>query len=204
MAGGIATLLDSVPRRSAASHGMQITAETLDPKMEFADYQAIDDLQIAGRRTIAERISLYRAEDFDGATVLDLGCNVGQMMYQALKWNAREVVGVEVNAGLARKARRVLKCRVVIGDLDRRMTWNALPRCDVVLLLSLVHWVGDPVRLVKRASEKTTKVLYFEGHPKHLVRDDYGQKLFRHTNFSRIERLGETPEARPFFRLSFA
>ena len=171
--------------------------------MRFSHYQAIDDLRIRGKRTIAERTSLFRPEDFKGATVLDLGCNIGQMMYQAMKWGATDVIGVEVEPNHAKHARRLLKCGVIIGDLEHRMTWDRIPKCDVVLLLSVVRWMRDPVKLMKRASEKTHKAMYFEGHPRRFVPDIYRQALFRHTSFSRIERLGETPLERPFFRLSY-
>src|SRR5262249_5609021 len=65
--------------------------------MRFSRYQAIEEFGIAGRRTLGERTRLYRLSDFKGATVLDLGCNIGQMMYQAMRWEAKEIVGVEIN-----------------------------------------------------------------------------------------------------------
>ena len=108
-------------------------------RLRFANYQAIAEYGIRGRRSLSGRTALYRPRDFEGATVLDLGCNIGQMMYQAKKWRAKEVIGVEIEPRFVRKARLLSDSRVILGNLDWQATWDRIPRCDVVLVLALIY-----------------------------------------------------------------
>ena len=49
----------------------------------FNDYHEIPQLGIKGKRDLNSRIAHYNQNDFKNATVVDLGCNMGQMSFQA-------------------------------------------------------------------------------------------------------------------------
>jgi hypothetical protein len=44
----------------------------------FRNYQEISGV-LDGKRKLSERLGFFRPEDFKGRTVLDVGCNIGQM-----------------------------------------------------------------------------------------------------------------------------
>ena len=89
----------------------------------FVDYHDIPELGIEGKRKINDRVQHYDRNDFLDATVIDLGCNMGQMSFQAEKWGAKQVVGVEYDSSAVINANEIkdkLKSNVtfVVDDLD--------------------------------------------------------------------------------------
>ena len=81
----------------------------------FVDYHDIPELGIEGKRKINDRIQHYDRNDFLDATVIDLGCNMGQTAFQAEKWGAKQVVGVEYDAEAISKAFVAIASRFVDG-----------------------------------------------------------------------------------------
>ena len=69
----------------------------------FNEYHDIPELGITGTRKINDRIAYYDQQDFKNATAIDLGCNMGQMSFQAEKWGA-DVIGVEFDANAVANA----------------------------------------------------------------------------------------------------
>jgi len=64
----------------------------------FNDYHEIPQLGIKGKRDLNSRIAYYNQDDFKNSTVVDLGCNMGQMTFQAQAWGAKHVTGIEYDA----------------------------------------------------------------------------------------------------------
>ena len=60
----------------------------------FRDYQEIPGMR-TGRRKLDDRVAGFDADDFAGKSVLDLGCNIGQMSLYAAECGAKRVLGVE-------------------------------------------------------------------------------------------------------------
>jgi predicted RNA methylase len=61
----------------------------------FNQYQEIPELGISGKRGLSKRLVYYNQDDFKDASVIDFGCNMGQMTMQAAKWGASLAMGVE-------------------------------------------------------------------------------------------------------------
>lgn len=148
--------------------------------------------QESEQRKIENRIGLFVPSDFEGASVLDLGCNSGEMLVQAKSWGAREIFGVEYDKDVILPDRNIM-----LADLDT-VDWNTLPCADVVMLLAVTHWVKEPKRLCKMAEQKCKKVFYYEGHQQEYVPDNFAE-LFGGSKM-KWEKLGENPERRPFYR----
>ena len=148
--------------------------------IKFPDYQ----------KDREDRYKFFIKEDFKGASILDLGCNAGDVLKKAKEWGASEVLGIDYDESFERND-------IIIDDLDR-LDFSQLPEFDVVMILSVVKWVKNPKRLVQEAEKKCKKVMYFEGHQQDYEQDNF-KELFTD---SRLEwrKLGEVPNRRPFYR----
>jgi len=172
----------------------------------FTEYHDIPELGITGTRKVNDRIAHYDVNDFKDATVIDLGCNMGQMAFQAEKWGAKNVIGVEFDATAVANANEIkekLQSNVnfVVDDLDSNFFWNSISKKDVVMFLAIIdtHELENRYGILSRACAKTEKVMYFEGHGKQPS-SKYFQNIIDYTDFSQIIYKGDTPVNRPFFR----
>ena len=171
----------------------------------FNDYHEIPELGISGTRKINDRIAHYEQSDFKDATAIDLGCNMGQMSFQAEKWGA-DVIGVEYDAtahanAIAIKEKIGSNVNFVLDDLDSNFFWNSISKIDVVMFLAVIDTIELENRfgILSKACAKTNKVMYFEGHGKAPI-SKYLKNIVDYTDFSQIVYKGDTPTKRPFFR----
>lgn len=171
----------------------------------FNEYHDMPELGITGTRKINDRIAFYEQSDFKGATAIDLGCNMGQMSFQAEKWGA-DVIGVEFDANAVANALEIKEkigsnVNFVIDDLDSNFFWNSISKKDVVMFLAVIDTIELENRygILSKACAKTNKVMYFEGHGKSPI-SKYLKNIVDYTDFSQIVYKGYTPTKRPFFR----
>ncbi len=172
----------------------------------FNQYHDMPELGITGTRKINDRISLYDQEDFKNSDVIDLGCNMGQMSFQAEKWGASSVIGVEYDSTAIANAKEIKEklgsnVNFVLDDLDSNFFWNSIPSIDVVMFLAVIDTIELENRygILSKACSKTKKVMYFEGHGKQPT-SKYLKDIVNYTDFSQIIFKGFTPTKRPFFR----
>jgi len=172
----------------------------------FIEYHEIPQLGIKGKRDLEGRLQYYHIEDFKDASIIDLGCNMGQMSFQAADWGASRVTGVEYDSVAIKNAREINEklgtgIEFVVDDLDSNFFWNSLDRYDVVMFLSVIDTkeLENRYGILSKACAKTNKVMYFEGHGKQPA-SKYLQNIVDYTDFSQIKYYGLTPVNRPFFR----
>jgi hypothetical protein len=190
-------------RKAIASGAVENTMEKRDHW--FNEYHDMPELGITGTRKINDRIAHYNQDDFKGATAIDLGCNMGQMSFQAEKWGA-DVIGVEFDSNAIANALEIKEkigsnVNFVVDDLDSNFFWNSIPKIDVVMFLAVIDTIELDNRygILSKACAKTNKVMYFEGHGKAPV-SKYMKNIVDYTDFSQIIYKGNTPTKRPFFR----
>ena len=190
-------------RKAIASGAVENTMEKRD--YWFNEYHDMPELGITGTRKINDRIAHYNQDDFKGATAIDLGCNMGQMSFQAEKWGA-DVIGVEFDSNAIANALEIKEkigsnVNFVVDDLDSNFFWNSIPKIDVVMFLAVIDTIELDNRygILSKACAKTNKVMYFEGHGKAPV-SKYMKNIVDYTDFSQIIYKGNTPTKRPFFR----
>ena len=190
-------------RQAIASGAVENTMEKRDHW--FNEYHDMPELGITGTRKINDRIAHYNQDDFKGATAIDLGCNMGQMSFQAEKWGA-DVIGVEFDSNAIANALEIKEkigsnVNFVVDDLDSNFFWNSIPKIDVVMFLAVIDTIELDNRygILSKACAKTNKVMYFEGHGKAPV-SKYMKNIVDYTDFSQIIYKGNTPTKRPFFR----
>jgi len=175
----------------------------------FVNYQEVPVVRVSGSRLLGNRIALYRRPDFDGATVLDVGCNIGQMCWQALEWGAESVFGVEYDKAAYEKFIEIHNkiggnITYALDDAENPFFWNTIERFDVCLFLSVIDTkeLEDRYALLSKACMKTKRVMYFEGHGADVnPLNKYVLDLWRHTDFTDINYLGHA-DGRPLIRAS--
>jgi len=167
----------------------------------FKDYQSIPEVGISGKRNGVERIGFYRKEDFKDATVIDVGCYIGQMSFEAEKMGAKEILGVEYDRTAFEKSLEIKKklnskVKFMLDDIDNPFFWRSISEFDVSFFLSVIdtqeltNRFGDLARL----SDKTRKIMYFEGHNKQPI-SKYFKFIMDYTNFTQFEYLGDVTDS---------
>jgi SAM-dependent methyltransferase len=145
---------------------------------EFAGYQRITlpsgrVIPGADRSPVADLV--YPA-DLTGKSVLDVGCNYGFFLHDAIRRGARRAVGIESDPERFRIASTLAplwdgKIEVYQGLLE---DLELHERFDVVLLLNVVHHVKDPMPVVKKVAglcRGTLVVEFRQPHDPQFVRD---------------------------------
>lgn len=118
-----------------------------------------------GDRTVDEQALGLEDYDFTGKTVLDLGCAEGLISAYALMEGAKLVHGCEIIGAHLKVATSLMKGRKAqfwtmnlnsFEDLHRKSLSEGsppmLPRYDVVLMLSIIHKLTDPLAFLQYAS----------------------------------------------------
>ena len=173
----------------------------------FKEYQEIPGMK-EGKRKLADRIDGFDPGDFAGKSVLDLGCNIGQMSLYAAEQGASAVLGVEYDTEAFREAMEVRDrknldtLRYKLDDLDNPLFWHHIERHDTVLLLSVIDTkeLENRFGILGKACMKCKGVLYLEGHGRQ-PRSRYFQYILDNTDFTQIEHIGSY-EGRDLFRCS--
>lgn len=91
-------------------------------------------------------------KDFYCKSVLDLGCNSGQMSKFALDKGAYKVTGIEYDQTAVKSAKELLTdspgFQIICDDLDNYGAWNDLPMFDTVLFLSVIGSRNYPASIL--------------------------------------------------------
>lgn len=163
-------------------------------------------------RNLAERIRHFVQSDFRSASVLDVGCNAGQMSHQAIEWGARSVLGIDFDKEAVKLARQMaeetkINAEFSVEDADLPACWRSIPRVEVVLLLAiyLTKELTNKHAILANAAAKAGKVMYFEGHANETQGyrvQEYVRDIVQWTDFANVEYLGPTdaPGLRPLIR----
>jgi SAM-dependent methyltransferase len=166
--------------------------------VKWVNYQDLPG--VSGERKLSDRQRLI-PEDFKDASVLDIGCWGGQMMLEAKRLGAKEVVGIEIDKD-AVKLGRTFGLKIIRDDLENPFFWRNVKRFDVVLCLAILGNMKNQVAVLSNVSQ-ITDILYVEGHGSQhkFTKENWMDLFLRYTNFKTIEYLGAVV-TRPFFRLS--
>jgi SAM-dependent methyltransferase len=138
---------------------------------EFAGYQKItlpDGRVIPGTDRSATANLVYSG-DLTGKTVLDVGCNYGFFLHDAIRRGARRAVGIEANAESFRVASTLArqwdgKVQIHEGLLEEV---ELDEQFDVVIFLNVIHHVTDPIPVVRKLATLCRGTLILEFRQPH-------------------------------------
>lgn len=111
--------------------------------MNINYYQSIPDLGIEGRINTPEEFENIKFPlDLSGREVLDIGCNIGAFLLEAINRGATRVVGVEINSDWRYLARGIFSETMPEFQWDFKKNIKDISEdetFDLVLLLSVTH-----------------------------------------------------------------
>lgn len=157
-----------------------------------------------------KRVARFHAEDLEGKSVMDFGCNQGNILFMCKERGAVAITGVEHNAWCVEQANnRVAEehlenAKFVCGDMENLALYRNLPKADTVLLLAILdtseNAFGNKAAIIGNISRMAKNTLYYEGHkrPESHVRRMY--EFMAYSDFTRLEYLGKDDQGRPLMR----
>lgn len=158
----------------------------------------IDGETFAGQRSPQTRLQ-HLPFDFEGKTLLDIGCNQGGMVF-AVQDRLRWAVGLDfdyrmINAcNLIRNEKKIENCSFYVFDIDRdphELIRDLIPesRVDVVFLLAVCMWV-DRWRELIRFAAGISDVMVFETNGTDVQQDE--QIAFLRQTYRDVTLLAKT------------
>lgn len=138
---------------------------------EFAGYQRITlpDGRVIPGTDRSPTANLVFPADLTGKSVLDVGCNYGFFLQEAIRRGARRAVGIEANPDSFRVASTLAtlwkgKIEIHRGLLEE-VELNE--KFDLVIFLNVIHHVTDPVPVVKKLASLCRGTLILEFRQPH-------------------------------------
>ena len=167
-------------------------------------YQSLDGM--SGIRDMHHRFEIMGFPDsFEGETVIDIGCSIGAICFEAKKRGAKRVVGIDYRKETIEVGKKLAKeygldvelyafdindglgkLKTIIGDdkFDHTFALAIWTHCDKNKLSNIINFYTD-------------KLCWFEGHNVSTygdTRDKIENSLSNLLKFSHYEYLGETKD----------
>lgn len=167
-------------------------------------YQTIGD--IPGVRDMEHRYEVIKfPKSFEGETVIDFGCSVGAICFDAKKRGAKRVVGLDYKSETIEVAKKLAVEQNldvefytfnIDNGLDSLKSIIGKDKFDHVFALSI--WAHcDETKLAKMINHYTDKICWFEGHNTITYGDTKSKmdtELSRLLDLPFIEHIGETSD----------
>tara|TARA_B110001450_G_scaffold69519_3_gene65736 strand:+ start:3917 stop:4909 length:993 start_codon:yes stop_codon:yes gene_type:complete len=144
----------------------------------------------------------YRKEkfilhDFINKTVLDIGCNTGEISRLAYNYGANYVLGIDYDENVINIARneslKYNNITYLVDDLDNYMLYTNLNKFDTVMFLSVIgtQELENRYGILSKINNLTNNTLYIEGHHVIFKKEELFFALLKYTTFTEIEYLGK-------------
>lgn len=154
--------------------------------------------QFAGQRNPWQRLADVPFE-FDGATVFDIGCNQGGMLF-CLRDRIREGIGIDYDYRMINAAHRIRafnsanNLHFYVFDLEKEdldLLTNFIPSqgIDIVFLLSVCMWIRNWRAVIRKARE-IAPCLLFETNGSHQQQND--QVFFLREQFASVDLIRDS------------
>jgi SAM-dependent methyltransferase len=121
---------------------------------KFRGYQGLTlpyDIKIPGK-DLSYVIKDIFPESLSGKSVLDIGCDYGFFLYEALYRGAARVIGVEADLERFNIAKEIARIKsenveILFGDI---MKIPLEEKFDIVLFLNVLHHISEPIAIMKK------------------------------------------------------
>jgi len=103
-------------------------------------------------------------EDLTGKTILNVGCNLGYLCFEALNRGAKRAVGVDINSDRIRQARLLADrlgphAQFYTMDIEKELPNEVF---DIVICLNLLHRLKNPFYVLDQLISATREKLLLE------------------------------------------
>jgi SAM-dependent methyltransferase len=136
--------------------------------LEYQDALYRDET-LAGERDCAQRWELIRPHVPARGMMLDLGSNLGYFSLRAVQTAGEvNVVSIESHAKIVARQREIVASHgsdricVIHGQFNSAVANRWVETCDwfeLTLLLSVLHWMDDPVPVVRQLSRMSARMI---------------------------------------------
>lgn len=141
------------------------------------------------------KINLQK-NDFENSSVIDLGCNTGQLCRYSSDIGAKYVLGIDYdktaieNARL--KSKKYSNIDYLCDDADNFMFYTNLDNFDTGLFFSVIGTkeLNNRFGILSKLSSKILKTMYIEGHHTVFRKEELLRAILNYTTFTYIEYLG--------------
>lgn len=172
----------------------------------FKDYQEldIDGKILKGKRSLNYRNNLFLKSDIQDSTILDIGCNLGQVSIFCINNGAKLALGIDHDYDVIQKAKQFNKynnVNFICENIDNPFLYTNIPKFDVSFMLSVIGTDGLNNRygILSKIDSITKKVLYLEGHHfKNFDKEQLMEIILKYTTFKSIEYFGKTYDNKNF------
>lgn len=130
----------------------------------YQTIQIADDISTPGNFDSSWRFKLMNLGDLTGKSVLDIGCNSGQICFKVKELGASRVVGIDINKKRLNQARtlaEILKLDIEFKEIGI-LECEKLRQFDVVFCISVVTEVPDLISSLLVLKSVSKKLLYLE------------------------------------------
>ena len=130
-------------------------------------YQSIpvkDDIVTPGNFDSTWRFKLMNLGDLSGKSVLDVGCNSGQICFHVKKLGASKVVGIDINQlrlSQAKKLADIMNIDVEFKELDI-LGCIKLGQFDIVFCIAVLTEIPDIISSLLVLKQLTKEILFLE------------------------------------------
>ena len=123
------------------------------------------------QRDLEVRLKQYdmQKEQFQGHSVLDLGSNIGAMLFEIQKFEPGQCLGLEYDKDKVRVASKIAAYNGLnnvdfqVSDIEK-VNIKDIGQHDIVFCLAILEHMKDQDRLFRLLFEITSQTLYFEGN----------------------------------------
>lgn len=156
----------------------------------FNNYEKIRDLDY--------RKNNLQKEDFENLSVIDVGCNTGQLCRYSSDIGAKYVLGIDYDKTAIENARSKSKkypnIDYLCDDADNFMLYTNLDNFDTGLFFSVIgtQELNNRFGILSKLSSKILKTMYIEGHHTVFRKEELLKAILNYTTFTCIEYLGLT------------
>ena len=124
----------------------------------------IDDIITPGNFVSDRRIQLMNLGDLSGKAVLDVGCNSGQLCFEAKKRGASRVVGIDIFDKRLEQAKIIAQIKnmdIVFKKMDILESIN-LEQFDFVFCISVLTEIPNLISSLLTLKKITKEILFLE------------------------------------------
>lgn len=140
-----------------------------------------------------ETLGIERS-DIEGKRLLDLGCNIGGMIFEAQRRRPAESIGVEYDAEKVEAARMIAafnglnNVKFLKADIDRLVSEELGEPFGIVFCFAIEAHVKNKQHLFQLLAEVTSEKLFFEGNSSTNIDESIAKLL--EAGFQDVQMLG--------------
>lgn len=140
-----------------------------------------------------------RMQDVENLTVLDIGCNNGYFVREAMRRGAKRAVGVDksdcIKGAIELAKKENVNAEFWQIDAESREFRRHCPKFDIVFLFSVLTHLKDPESFLDWLDDRIRYKLFFESNHGEIHRNQI-EMVEKHIHFAKVEYLGmsEVPE----------